>query len=66
MCRHFLEDYENGYTPNPDILCNRYVKFDRFYDYAMQHLNADAICTGHYARSSFGPFLENFSEGISK
>lgn len=61
-CSHFLKDYESGLTPNPDILCNRCVKFDRFYDYAMEHLNADAIATGHYARSSFGPFLEKFSE----
>lgn len=61
-CSHFLKEYESGLTPNPDILCNRCVKFDRFYNYAMQHLNVDAICTGHYARSSFGPFLENFAE----
>ncbi|KAG4073295.1 hypothetical protein HA402_008641 [Bradysia odoriphaga] len=58
----FLKDYESGITPNPDILCNRYVKFDGFYDYAMKQLNVDAISTGHYARSSFGPFLEHFSD----
>ncbi|KAJ6635341.1 Mitochondrial tRNA-specific 2-thiouridylase 1 [Pseudolycoriella hygida] len=59
---HFLKDYQNGLTPVPDILCNRHVKFDRFYHYATQHLNVDAISTGHYARSSFGTYLEHFSE----
>lgn len=65
-CRHFLKDYQSGCTPNPDILCNRHVKFDRFFSHAMEHLNVDAICTGHYARSSFGPFLENFTEATGR
>ncbi|GJQ78256.1 hypothetical protein Trydic_g22099, partial [Trypoxylus dichotomus] len=55
-----IKDYESGYTPNPDILCNRHIKFDSFYKYAKEKLNADAIATGHYALTSFGPFLENF------
>ncbi|OQV12837.1 Mitochondrial tRNA-specific 2-thiouridylase 1 [Hypsibius exemplaris] len=56
-----LEDYQNGLTPNPDILCNRHVKFSSFLQYAREKHNADAIATGHYARTSFGPFLERSS-----
>ncbi|CAD7087611.1 unnamed protein product [Hermetia illucens] len=58
----FLSDYENGLTPNPDILCNRYIKFDEFFNYAMNTLKVDAIATGHYARTSFGPYLENYTD----
>jgi tRNA-specific 2-thiouridylase len=47
--RYFLEEYQSGRTPNPDIMCNREIKFRAFLDYAMD-LGADAIATGHYAR----------------
>ncbi|XP_055912437.1 mitochondrial tRNA-specific 2-thiouridylase 1 [Eupeodes corollae] len=57
---NFLEDYQNGLTPNPDILCNRHIKFDHFYKYALEKLEFDAIAMGHYARTSFGPYLENY------
>ncbi len=46
---YFLEEYRAGRTPNPDILCNREIKFKVFLDYA-QILGADAIATGHYSR----------------
>ncbi|MFK7976807.1 MAG: tRNA 2-thiouridine(34) synthase MnmA [Halioglobus sp.] len=46
---HFLEEYRAGRTPNPDILCNREIKFKAFLDYA-QMLGADKIATGHYTR----------------
>ena len=46
---HFLEEYRAGRTPNPDILCNREIKFKAFLEYA-QHLGADLIATGHYTR----------------
>jgi tRNA-uridine 2-sulfurtransferase len=46
---HFLMEYKAGRTPNPDILCNREIKFKAFLDYAML-LDADYIATGHYAR----------------
>ena len=46
---HFLEEYKAGRTPNPDILCNREIKFKAFLDYAMI-LGADLIATGHYVR----------------
>ena len=54
-----IDGYENGVTPNPDVLCNRFVKFGCFFSRAVEHLGADAIATGHYVRSSAGPFLEN-------
>ncbi len=46
----FLSEFKAGRTPNPDILCNKYVKFKAFLDYAVQDLGADYIATGHYAR----------------
>ncbi|WP_284674311.1 tRNA 2-thiouridine(34) synthase MnmA [Moraxella haemolytica] len=48
---HFLEEYRAGRTPNPDILCNKEVKFKAFLDYALT-LGADYIATGHYVRRS--------------
>lgn len=48
---YFLAEYKVGRTPNPDILCNREIKFRVFLDYA-QLLGADRIATGHYARCS--------------
>lgn len=46
---HFLAEYRAGRTPNPDILCNREIKFKAFLEYA-QMLGADKIATGHYTR----------------
>jgi len=46
---HFLQEYKAGRTPNPDILCNREIKFKAFLDYA-KVLGADFIATGHYVR----------------
>jgi tRNA-specific 2-thiouridylase len=47
---HFLEEYKAGRTPNPDILCNREIKFKAFLEYALS-LGADFIATGHYTRT---------------
>ncbi|MBT8145991.1 MAG: tRNA 2-thiouridine(34) synthase MnmA [Gammaproteobacteria bacterium] len=48
---HFLVEYRAGRTPNPDVLCNREIKFKAFLDYAME-LGADLIATGHYVRKA--------------
>ena len=46
---YFLEEYRLGRTPNPDVLCNREIKFKAFLDYALK-LGADHIATGHFVR----------------
>lgn len=47
---HFLNEYKAGRTPNPDILCNKEIKFKAFLEYAAEDLGADYIATGHYVR----------------
>ncbi|OCG68080.1 tRNA 2-thiouridine(34) synthase MnmA [Gilliamella sp. Fer4-1] len=47
---HFLSEYKAGRTPNPDILCNKEIKFKAFLEYAAEDLGADYIATGHYVR----------------
>ena len=49
---HFIAEYRAGRTPNPDVLCNREIKFKTFLDEA-QRLGAEKIATGHYARVEF-------------
>ena len=51
---HFLAELEAGRTPNPDILCNREIKFKAFVDHA-RDLGAERIATGHYARRRTNP-----------
>jgi len=46
----FLEEFKAGRTPNPDILCNKHIKFKAFLNYSTTELGADYIATGHYAR----------------
>ncbi len=46
----FLSEFRAGRTPNPDILCNKHIKFKAFLDYAIEDLGAEFIATGHYAR----------------
>lgn len=45
----FLQEYRRGRTPNPDILCNRYIKFDSFMKFA-EEKGFDTVATGHYAK----------------
>ena len=47
---YFLEELKKGRTPNPDMLCNKFIKFDLFKKEA-EKLGADKIATGHYAKS---------------
>ncbi|UFJ42698.1 tRNA 2-thiouridine(34) synthase MnmA [Brevibacillus humidisoli] len=49
---YFLDEYKKGRTPNPDVMCNREIKFGEFLDKALQ-LGADYIATGHYARVEY-------------
>lgn len=51
---HFLNEYKAGRTPNPDILCNKEIKFKAFLEYAAEDLGANYIATGHYVRRA-GP-----------
>src|SRR5690554_607082 len=46
---HFLDEYRAGRTPNPDVLCNREIKFGALVEYA-RRLSAERVTTGHYAR----------------
>ena len=48
--KYFLREYRSGRTPNPDVLCNREIKFGVFRDYA-KRLGGELLATGHYARS---------------
>lgn len=50
---HFLAEYKAGRTPNPDILCNKEIKFKAFLEFAAEDLGADYIATGHYVRRTF-------------
>lgn len=50
---YFLEEYKAGRTPNPDILCNKEIKFKAFLEFADEVLEADFIAMGHYVRRSF-------------
>ena len=49
----FIEEYKKGRTPNPDILCNKYIKFDCFLKYALEN-GFDMIATGHYIKAVDG------------
>jgi tRNA-uridine 2-sulfurtransferase len=53
---HFLAEYAAGRTPNPDVLCNREIKFGVAFDHA-RRLGADFVATGHYARIDHAPSL---------
>ena len=54
---YFLTELEEGRTPNPDILCNKEIKFKEFYDYAISN-NYDYIATGHYAQTDKSKLLK--------
>ena len=54
---YFLDEYKKGRTPNPDIMCNKEIKFKAFLNFAMK-LGADYVATGHYAR------IERCDDGV--
>ena len=47
---HCLEEYKAGRTPNPDILCNKEIKFKAFLNFSIEDLEANYIATGHYVQ----------------
>ena len=49
VIKYFEDSYRNGATPNPCIMCNKYMKWGRLFDFAIKELDADYIATGHYA-----------------
>ncbi len=58
---YFLDELKKGRTPNPDIMCNKYIKFDYFIKKAKE-LGADYIATGHYARIKDGYLLRGVDD----
>lgn len=61
---HFLSEIQKGRTPNPDIVCNKSIKFNSFYNYAIGDLEAWRVATGHYAQLTSSPRTKG--EGILK
>ena len=59
---YFLAEYKAGRTPNPDILCNKEIKFKAFLEFADEVLDADYIAMGHYVRRTF-PTAEQIKAG---
>lgn len=59
---HFLREYEKGHTPNPDILCNREIKFKVFFEKALS-LGADFVATGHYCQVLDGKLVKGRDPG---
>lgn len=57
VAEYMISEYKMGRTPNPDVLCNRVIKFGAMWDYAQSH-GADAIATGHYARTDGAQLLK--------
>lgn len=52
IIENFVKEYSLGYTPNPCVACNKYIKFNSFVD-KIKYLKADYIATGHYAKVEF-------------
>ncbi|KKP65737.1 MAG: tRNA (5-methylaminomethyl-2-thiouridylate)-methyltransferase, partial [Candidatus Nomurabacteria bacterium GW2011_GWE1_35_16] len=60
---YMIEEYKKGNTPNPDVMCNREVKFGVFWQFAKAH-GADYIATGHYSRVMKNSFREATGGGV--
>ncbi|WP_416827417.1 tRNA 2-thiouridine(34) synthase MnmA [Ectobacillus polymachus] len=60
---YFLDEYRAGRTPNPDVMCNKEIKFKAFLDHAMS-LGADYVATGHYARALYQDGVYQMLRGV--
>lgn len=63
--KQFIAEYKMGYTPNPDILCNREIKFNVFYKKALE-LGADFVATGHYCQNIVIGGVHQLVKGLDK
>jgi len=63
VAKYFISEYTLGRTPNPDVMCNRYVKFGAFIEFAKKH-GADYIATGHYAQRLAGESRDELHRGL--
>lgn len=62
---YFLDEYRANRTPNPDVLCNKEIKFKAFLNYALE-LGADYVATGHYARITHREGIHTLQRGLDK
>lgn len=60
---YMIREYKQGRTPNPDVMCNKYVKFVGFFDWAMKR-GADYVATGHYARVEKSSQKKTLANGL--
>src|SRR3990167_422096 len=63
VAKYFISEYTQGRTPNPDVMCNRYVKFGAFIEFAKKR-GADYIATGHYAQKLAGEIGDELHRGL--
>jgi len=56
---YMIEEYKKGNTPNPDVMCNREVKFGVFWGFAKNH-GADFVATGHYVKNNYKSKINNY------
>ena len=59
VAKYFIDAYRVGETPNPDVMCNRAIKFGAFRDFAQRH-NIELIATGHYAQNIYNDVTRQY------